>query len=74
MDAQTATRAAVFLSAARVVSGYAMFTMPDGHQAMFTMPDGRQAMFTMMVFLWVKCSSMLSRLASLPRPEFFTPP
>ena len=32
------------------------------------------AMFTMMVFLCVKCSSIASSEASLPRPEDFTPP
>jgi hypothetical protein len=31
-------------------------------------------MFTIIVFLCVKCSSIASKLASLPRPEFFTPP
>jgi hypothetical protein len=33
-----------------------------------------QPMFTMMVFLWVKCSSIASSEASLPRPLLFTPP
>ena len=37
-------------------------------------PHGPQPMFTMMVFLWVKCSSIASSEASLPRPEDFTPP
>ena len=31
-------------------------------------------MFTMMVFLWVKCSSIASSEASLPRPLLLTPP
>ena len=31
--------------------------------------DDPQSMFTMMVFLWVKCSSIASSEASLPRPR-----
>ena len=33
-----------------------------------------QPIFTMIVFLWVKCSSIASSEASLPRPLDFTPP
>lgn len=36
--------------------------------------SARYCIFTMIVFLCVKCSSIASRLASLPKPEFFTPP
>jgi|GEM_PF-5292223 len=41
-------------------------------------PEGdgqaRYCMLMMMVFLWVKCSSMDSSDASLPRPDALTPP